>query len=344
MQAKEKWIQNFEHIKNICDYPSEIHVSIEKSQLIQTCKLWEYPHLQKFGGYVPNELPAQNMKALLTRDLHEINFQVEYSLRNQSRSFKGVTYLLTPQQYADEQLFCPLLSYCTGSMNGVQPFISEDYFKDPEQSFNNSIEALGIFYLSYYFQLPVHIICKGIGKKFWKTEGSGDQDPWGAMSTYITASREASKIWLKENKHPVSFGRGLAGGISRGSFNALLLSSFNHDISHTFLVHGPDTLKNFSEPGAKKVNCFARPDLLEKGIDMDDWYAITPSKLKVSFALNDGHVRPRHFWTLQKANQKRISYNLESISVQSHHLELGRYGHTWPIVESINFFADALLN
>lgn len=339
MQKKEELLEKF---KNLIDYPPQIELTDFRAKELDPLHLWKYPHFQKLTGYSEQRVPEPNFQDLFIRRLIQISYEISFSIRNKTRGLQGSTFLFLPKAFPEKHLPCPILSYFTGSMHGIDSFISKDYFADPEKHLNESVDAMGMLYLSYYMHLPIHLICKGIDEKWWDFSLCGDQHIWGSSACYSMGAKLATEEYLRQYAPYIHINDHYAGGISLGAFYTALYSALNPSISKCYLVSGMDTLRNFSSNIRKKPHrMYTRPELIEQGVDITQLYSLIQAQTGLAFSLEDETIRPGHYTTFRNANLLRKKFGNPKIKLDVFRLPKDRFGHSWPAEESINFFSNS---
>lgn len=337
-QKNKLWSEDKKKLAKVLGIPKKLSVDVKSYKLYKEINLWDLDEFKELMEY-----QDENMKTSIHLNIYQIHYNAEYQIDGAKCKLAANTFLMVPKQLIESPVKSIPLTYISGSVSGLEAFLPQKYFQDRKKFMRESIEALGVFFHAYYFQAPVHIICKR-GPEV-KLEFSGEhhrQDTFGRLWTADYSAKLAALITLEKLGIPTSDKKHFVGGISAGGFRTLLLSAFDTSITHAFSVAGIFSFRSWVDAKGKSLSSYyGRADLLKKGIDIPDIIALCKSETVALFSMIDGEIRPRHFTVLKHANEKREMYGLDPIKLQIYHLEPNRRGHSWPRIEALNFFGNA---
>lgn len=321
------------------DIPTDLSVQVQKFNLVREIDLFTLPDFQELIEYQKDTIVQ-----FFLLNVYEISYQAEYTINGKNCSLNANTFLILPKQLIDNPQEVVPLTFISGSVNGMDAFLPEEYFENRKKFLSKSIEALGVFFHAYYFQMPVHIICKRGPEINLKFSGAyKEQNIFGRQWTSDYCAKCASNEVLEKLKIPTSKEKYFVGGISNGGFRTLLLSTFDETVTHSFSVAGVFSFKLWLDKNGECISPFYGPiDLLSKNIDTSDIFSLSKTKMMSLFAMSDGGIQPYNFKVLKQTNQKRLKYGLDPIQLHVFHLEPNRRGHSWPRIEAMNFFGNAI--
>jgi|GEM_PF-4175979 len=314
--------------------PDVVDVSVQRVQEFARTEMLDLPLARQLIEYQTDlTQPFMQFRWL------EIDYVASYRVGSHQMRLVGNTYIVAP---VSPGMPGPLITHLTGSMSGIHEFFDEQFIADPEACLRRSIECFSAPLMSYLFQLPVHVICKGGPGVRHDFDNESAHDPIGRAWTRCHAEQQAAKLVLTDAGFDLSSQKTVVGGISRGGFHALLLAAFDSSISHLMAVAGVHGFCEWSGLKDGKIRLFDRPDLLEKGIDVPQIFALIQAHTQVMFALNDGEIRPMHIPLLRQTNALRQAAGRHPLELRCFQPLPGRRGHSWPLYEAVNFYGNAL--